>query len=76
MANEKYGAAALPKEISDKYELVDWVGGHRQNFGSFGDIDLSQLTEQQVERLISKGFKKIRKKSKAAAAAGESTAKK
>lgn len=62
MNKKKYGAAAFPEELAKEFKLVDWVGGHVQNFGRFGTIDLSKLTQEGVERLIAKGFTKIEKK--------------
>lgn len=61
MANTNYGANAFPKDLAAKYELVNWVGGHIQNFGQYGTIDLSKLTEHKVESLIHRGFKRIRR---------------
>lgn len=43
------------------FQLVDWVGGHRQVFGRFGIIDLTTLTPARAENLIKKGFKKLAK---------------
>lgn len=60
-----YGAECFPKELQSEYELVNWVGSHRQEFGRFGIIDLSKLTKDKVERLISKGFKRIQRKESA-----------
>ena len=53
----------LPPELAEKYELVNWRGGHRQNFGPvIGDVDLTTLTEAGCEKLILRGFTKIRRK--------------
>lgn len=64
MADTKqpYGAECFPKELQSEYELVNWVGSHRQYFGRFGIIDLTQLKKDKVERLIAKGFKRIKHK--------------
>ncbi|PHN06952.1 hypothetical protein [Flavilitoribacter nigricans] len=63
MADKKpYGEECFPEELRGGYELADWVGSHRQHFGRFGIIDLNDLTKQKVDRLISKGFQRIRKK--------------
>lgn len=53
----------LPVELAGKYELVDWVGGSRQWFGSrFRTVDLDTLNEKQAESLIKKGFPRLRRK--------------
>lgn len=49
----------LPSEVAAKYKLVNWVGGHRQNFGSFGDVDLSKLTLERADRLYLRKFPKL-----------------
>lgn len=54
----------LPKEVADKYELVDWTGGHRQFFGSrYGTVDLKEMTLSQADRLYRRGFPKLKLKS-------------
>lgn len=54
----------LPKEVSDKYELVDWKGGHQQFFGSkFGTVNIKTMTLAQADRLYKRGFHKLRLKS-------------
>lgn len=62
MEENKYGAAALSREVAEKYETVNWNGGHRQDFGTFGVVDLSTMTIQQADALVKKGFKKLRLK--------------
>lgn len=53
----------LPAALQKDYELVGWVGSHRQSFGSrIGIVDLSTITKQRVETLIARGFKKIVRK--------------
>lgn len=52
----------LPAEVAAKYELVGWVGGHRQVFGTFGVIDLSKLTLRKADSLYTRGFSKLKLK--------------
>ena len=52
----------LPEATAREYELNQWTGGHRQDFGRFGTIDLTKLTPQRAAALVAKGFKKLRKK--------------
>jgi len=61
--------AALPDEVAQEYELVNWTGGAVQNFGKFGRIDLNTLTLAQARQLHAKGFSKlqVRKKLKSKA---------
>jgi|GEM_PF-2749344 len=54
----------LSEVISKDFELVNWVGGHRQEFGKFGVIDLTKLTPQRATSLIQRGFSKLKAKSK------------
>lgn len=65
MANIKI---ALPTEVAAKYDLVNWTGSHRQVFGAFGTIDLTELTLEKADRLYKRKFPKLRLK-------GESKAK-
>jgi len=55
----------LPAEVAAKYDLVGWHGGHRQNFGKYGIIDLHTITLKQADRLVEKGFTKLKPKAKA-----------
>lgn len=52
----------LPAEVAEQYELVDWVGGHRQTFGRHGVVDLSNITLRRAEALVRAGFSKLRPK--------------
>lgn len=52
----------LPAEVAEQYELVDWVGGHRQNFGRHGVVDLSKMTLRRADALVRAGFSKLRRK--------------
>lgn len=52
--------ASLPKPVAEKYELVNWKGGAKQYFGSFGTVDLEKLTVQRADRLVAMGFTKLR----------------
>lgn len=52
----------LTKEVAVQFEVVDWKGGHAQEFGKFGLVDLKTLTIAQAERLVKFGFSKLRKK--------------
>lgn len=54
----------LPAEVAAKYELVDWVGGHRQIFGKHGVVDLQTITLARADKLFRDGFKKLKLKSK------------
>lgn len=50
----------LPKDVSKKYKLVNWKGGHRQWFGHrFGWVDIKRMTLQHADRLHSLGFSKL-----------------
>lgn len=60
--NELYGAAALNKTVAEKYEVVNWKGGHVQDFGKFGVVDLSKLTIPDADALVKIGFQKLRLK--------------
>jgi hypothetical protein len=68
MAEQKYGTQALNAEVAKDYELVDWTGGHRQDFGKYsswlqgGVLDLSTLTLDQAARLVEMKFPKLRKR--------------
>ena len=53
---------ALPQEVAQRFEIMDWWGGHRQNFGKFGIVDLSTMTVAQAQRLVNMGFTKIKPK--------------
>jgi len=57
---------SLPPATAADYELVNWVGSHKQDFGTFGVIDVSTLTPAQAEKLVQRGWKKLRRKSAAA----------
>ena len=52
----------LPESTAQEYKLVNWVGGHTQDFGKHGTIDLRKLTPQRAAVLVAKGFKKLIKK--------------
>lgn len=56
---------ALPKEVSQKYKLVGWKGGHRQWFGhQFGWVDINTMTIKHADRLYKLGFSKLQLKPK------------
>lgn len=71
MANDKR-IVALPEAVAKEYELINWTGGHRQNFGRFGDIDISKMTPAFAARLVQMGFSKLKKKEKSARNGGSS----
>ena len=52
----------LRQEVAERFEIVDWWGGNRQNFGKFGIVDLSTMTVAQAQRLVNMGFTKIKPK--------------
>lgn len=52
----------LPKEVAEKYEVVEWVGGHRQRFGHYGVIDLTKLNLAKAKALVNTGFSKLLEK--------------
>lgn len=54
--------AKLSPEVAEKFELVNWKGGSRQNFGRFGVVDLETLTVKHAARLVALGFKKLKAK--------------
>ncbi len=53
----------LPVDTAKEFEVINWVGGHRQSFGNFGVVDLKQLTIQRAKVLVAAKFPKIRAKS-------------
>ena len=52
----------LSAEVAAQYEIVNWTGGHRQNFGKFGIVDLKVLTPKDAELLVKMKFTKIIRK--------------
>lgn len=53
----------LPSEVAKVFDLVNWTGGVKQDFGPvFGTVDLSTLTVQKAENLVRKGFTKLARK--------------
>lgn len=52
----------LPKEVAEKYEVVDWPGKHTMNFGRLGTVDLRALTVDGAENLVKRGFTKLRRR--------------
>lgn len=53
----------LPPEVAEKYQLVNYRGSARQFYGSkLGYIDVSTLTLQAAERLVSLGFRYLKEK--------------
>lgn len=52
----------LPKEVSEHYEVVNWHGGHEQNFGRFGMVNLKTITLTRATALVKQKFGKLRKK--------------
>ena len=52
----------LQKEVAAVYKVKDWKGGHRQDFGSFGTVDLKKLTLKRAANLVAAGFPKLVKK--------------
>lgn len=50
----------LSKETAEVVEVVNWVGGHRQDFGRFGIVDLKTLKPGVAQRLVRQGFSKLR----------------
>lgn len=61
----------LPADTSAKYEVVDWVGSHRQIFGRFGVIDLKNLSPRQAGSLVKRGFSKLREKTEQKSTGGK-----
>lgn len=49
----------LPEDVAEKFEVKNWKGGHRQDFGLFGVVDLINLTIPKAERLVKRGFSKL-----------------
>jgi hypothetical protein len=76
MAEKKIKIGELPEEVAKNYELVNWVGGPRQHFGRYGDIDLDKMTEAQAQRLVQMGFPRIKKKEDQASNDSKTPAKK
>ena len=52
----------LKPEVAAKYKVVNWAGNDQMVFPSIGTINLKELTVQQAEGLVRRGFKKIEKK--------------
>jgi hypothetical protein len=52
----------LPSDVASEYEVINWVGGHRQRFGNFGVVDLKLMTLEKAERLVKYGFSKLQKR--------------
>lgn len=57
----------LPPEVAAKYDLINWVGSARQDFGKFGIVDISTMTIARADSLFKKGWKKLELKQKAVA---------
>ncbi len=49
----------LSDEVAALYQLKNWKGGTRQDFGRFGIVDLSTMTVKSAARLVSMGFPKL-----------------
>lgn len=52
----------LKPEVAAKYQVVNWSGNEAMVFPNIGTINLKELTAQQAEGLVRRGFKKIQKK--------------
>lgn len=52
----------LPAIVAAEYEVVNWQGGHRQRFGTFGVVDLKLMTLEKAEHLVRYGFSKLVKR--------------
>lgn len=52
----------LPPEVAEKYEVVNWTGGHQQQFGRFGRINLKKLTLDKATLLIRGEFSKLKER--------------
>lgn len=55
---------SLPAEVAEKYSLVDYRGGHTQSWGRFGNINITEMTLQQADRLYQQGWSKLKLKEK------------
>ena len=50
----------LPKEVAEKYELVNYgPGSARQRWGKYGVIDIDQLTLEKADRLYKSKWPKL-----------------
>lgn len=52
----------LKPEVAAKYKVVNWAGNEALVFPKIGTINLKELTVQQAEGLVRRGFKKIEKR--------------
>lgn len=52
----------LPADTRKDYRVVGWVGGHTQDFGRFGIVNLTTLTTLQAARLVRGKFSKLEKR--------------
>lgn len=52
----------LPADTRKDYRVVGWVGGHTQDFGKHGIINLTTLTPLQAARLVRNNFSKLEKR--------------
>ena len=52
----------LPKAVAEHYEVVEWHGGHEQNFGKFGMVNLKTLTLTRAGQFVAQKFSKLRAK--------------
>lgn len=59
----KKNTVTLPAEVAEKYELVGWTGSPKQFFGAkMGRVDVSALTLERADQLVSMGFRYLREK--------------
>lgn len=53
----------LPKEVAEKYELVEYgPGSPKQRWGKYGVIDVREITLDKADRLHRAGWPKLQLK--------------
>lgn len=55
----KKSKVSLPAEVAVKYKLVNWTGGHTQDFGRWGTVSIENLTLQKADILFTAKFPKL-----------------
>jgi hypothetical protein len=53
----------LSEDVAKKYELVNWVGSHKQYFGKHGIIDVNIMTVAQADALVKAEWPRLQARS-------------
>lgn len=56
----------LPEDVAARYDLVNWKGPGKQDFGRYGTIDIERLTPARASVLVARKFPHLREKPKQA----------